>query len=97
VESTEWAVFVMVALVFYIPAHILPPVLLTFLYSQADKEGRRKQALRVVIDCLLTIVITALIVGWRWQAFDELLMWPFMLALFPPYIRIWKLKRQAAG
>ncbi len=93
-ESGEWAVFVAIALVFYIPAHILPPVLLTFLYSQAGKDEQRKQVQRVVIDCLATIVITVLIVGWVWRGQDELLMWPFMLALLPPYIRVWKLKRQ---
>ena len=95
-ESGEWVIFGVIALVFYIPAHILPPVLLTFLYSQAGKDERRKQAFHVVIDCLVTIVITVLVVGWIWKEANELLMWPFMLALLPPYIRVWKLKRQVA-
>ncbi|GEM_PF-6068023 len=96
-DSSEWVIFVAIALFFYIPAHILPPVLLTILYSQAEKDERRKQVVSVIVDCLMTIVITSAVAAWAWVETEEILMWPFMLALFPPYIRVWKLKRLTAG
>ncbi|RLA20833.1 MAG: hypothetical protein DRQ61_09370 [Gammaproteobacteria bacterium] len=92
-ESSEWAIFILVALIFYIPAHILPPVLLTILYSSAEKVGQRKRVIKTITDCLVTIVITVIVVAWMWNETGELLMWPFMLALLPPYIRVWKLRR----
>lgn len=92
-ESGEWTVFIVIVLIFYVPAHILPPVLLTVLYSKEEKETLRKRVTKVIADCLATIVITGIAVVWAWNEAGDLLMWPFMLALFPPYIRVWRLRQ----
>lgn len=92
-ESGDWIVFIVVAAFFYLPAHLLPPVLLTLFYAPQESGQRRKHLQKVVVDCIVTIIVTGMIVfGW-WSSQGQFLMWPFMVALLPPYYRIWRLKR----
>ena len=85
---------VLVTAIFYMPFHIGPPVLLALLYGR-DAAQRKAYAKEILIESLLTMVISLVAFFGLWQSHLAAAVTVMLVMMAIPYFRVWRFRKAA--
>ena len=85
---------ILVTALFYMPFHIGPPVLLALLYGR-DATQRKGYVKEILIESLLTMVISIAAFFSLWQSQLTIAIAIMLVMMAIPYFRVWKFRKAA--